>query len=276
MRWRRRGPSALTLLFSGLACLLLAGAVAATEPMIGLVIDDMGRSQRADQPVLELPGPLACSFLPYAPHTRALADAAHRAGKEVMLHLPMQSMEHRPLDQGALLLDMDETRLVATLREDLARVPHAIGVNNHMGSLLTRHPGHMLWVMRELRRNGDLFFLDSRTSADTVARLVALENDVPSVSRHVFLDDDPSEEAVGHQFQRLLAVAERRGAAIAIGHPRPATLRVLERELPRLEQRGVRLVPVSTLVKWQQERDKAWLASSSPWHRVVKNWKQLR
>ncbi len=275
MTGRRRGPSALTLGVFIIAGLLLAGPAGAA-PMIALVIDDMGRSPRSGQAVLDLPGPLACAFLPYAPYTRDLAEAAHRRGKEVLLHLPMQSMEHRPLDRGALLLDMSEAQVVATLRDDLARVPHVIGVNNHMGSLLTRHPGHMLWVMRELKRSGDLFFLDSRTSADTVARLVALENDVPSVSRHVFLDDDPAEAAVERQFERLLAVAERRGAAIAIGHPRPATLRVLERALPRLEERGVRLVPASTLVKWQQERDKAWLASSSPWHRVVKNWKRLR
>ncbi len=141
---------------------------------------------------IELPGPVACSFLPYSAHTHRLALLAHSRHKEVMLHLPMQTVETRPLDRGGLRLDMTHHEFVQALQQDLAEVPDAVGINNHMGSLLTRHPGHMLWLMQEINRRGNLFFVDSRTTRATVALQVAMENDVPSLKRDVFLDNDAS------------------------------------------------------------------------------------
>ncbi len=252
-----------------LAALLFVSAPALAEtvpapssPVISIIIDDMGRSLAPGLRVVKLPGPVACAFLPRAPHTRDLAMRAHAVNKEVILHLPMDSMDHRPLDEGGVTLDMTHSEFIRTFQEDLAAVPHVSGINNHMGSLLTRHPGHMMWLMHELRRHDQLFFVDSRTTVDTVARQVARENGVPSVDRDVFLDPDPSIDAVRYQFRRLLKLAKKNGSATAIGHPYPSTLQVLEEELPRLK--GVRVVPVADVIQQQHGREAQWQLS---WYR---------
>jgi polysaccharide deacetylase 2 family uncharacterized protein YibQ len=239
-------------------------AVPGGTPEIAIIIDDLGGRFDAGRRVIGLDGPVACAFLPLAPHTPKLAELAHRHDKEVMLHQPMETMERHALDAGGLTLEMSEQALAGTLQANLARVPHVSGVNNHMGSLLTRHPGHMLWLMRAIRRDERLFFVDSRTTKHTVARQLAYENSVPSVSRDVFLDDTPTPEAVQREFQRLLGLARRNGIALGIGHPHPATLDLLQRELAQLSQHGVKLVPVARLVQRQQERDSLWRASLSP------------
>lgn len=239
-------------------------ATAGSTPEIALIIDDMGSRQDVGRQVLQLPGPVACAFLPYAPHTRTLAEQAHARNKEVMLHLPMQTVEPARLDDGGVTLDMTERAFMDTLRADLARVPHVSGINNHMGSLITRHPGHMLWLMRGMQTDRSLFFVDSRTTKFTVARQIAYENQVPSVSRDVFLDAELSPAGVKREFARLLDLAKRNGSALGIGHPHPATLALLKQELTRLSAHGVKLVPVSRLVQRQQARDSQWRASLSP------------
>jgi uncharacterized protein len=269
---RSAGPRAFTLgvcLFSGNA--LANGALppppAATPgavPEIAIIIDDLGGRLDAGRQVIQLPGPVACAFLPYGAYTQQLAVQAHSRDKEVMLHLPMQTVEGHKLDAGGLTLDMTERQLIDTLQASLARVPHASGINNHMGSLLTRHPGHMLWLLRAMRQDSRLFFVDSRTTKHTVARQIAYENGVPSVSRDVFLDDDATPQAVQREFQRLLGLARRNGSALGIGHPHAATLALLQQELQQLPEAGVKLVPVARLVQRQQERDSLWRASLSP------------
>lgn len=239
-------------------------AVPGNTPEIAIIIDDLGTHLEAGRRVMQLPGPVACSFLPYGAYTDELAQLAHRHNKEVMLHLPMATVDGHRLDAGGLTLDMTEQVFLATLQSDIARVPHVSGINNHMGSLLTRHPGHMLWLMRAMQNQPEWFFVDSRTTKYTVARQVAYENGVPSVSRDVFLDDDVSPEAVQREFQRLLGLARRNGSALGIGHPHPSTLAVLQRELTQLSKHGVTLVPVARLVQRQQERDSLWRASLSP------------
>ena len=243
------------------------------KPAVSIIIDDMGTRLAAGLRVVNLPGPVACSFLPRAPHTHYLALAAHSRNKEVMLHLPMQPIAHRPLDPGGLTLDMTQHQLVQTLQRDLALVPHVTGVNNHMGSLLTQHPGHMLWLMRALKHDGPLFFVDSRTTARTVALQVARENHVPSVKRDVFLDDDRHPDAIRAQFMRLVGIAEKRGNAVAIGHPYPETLAVLEQMIPQLADRGIRLVPLSTLIPREEPRSETWQASLSPSPQAARNSK---
>jgi hypothetical protein len=239
-------------------------ATPGVTPEIALIIDDMGSRLDAGREVVRLPGPVACAFLPYAPHTRVLAAAAHSSNKEVLLHLPMQTVEGGAMDAGGLTLDMTEQQLLRTLEADIERVPHVSGINNHQGSLLTRHPGHMLWLMRALQGERKLFFIDSRTTKHTVARQIAYENRVPSASRDVFLDAEVSSAGVQREFKRLLDLARRNGSAVGIGHPHPVTLALLQRELPRLSQHGVKLVPVARLVQRQQERDSLWRASLSP------------
>jgi polysaccharide deacetylase 2 family uncharacterized protein YibQ len=259
-----------TLFFFGAA---FADEPGPATPAISIIIDDMGKRLGSGRRVAALSGPVACSFLPQAPYTPMLADTVHANGKEVMLHLPMDSMDRRNLDPGAVTLDMTERQFISTVATNLASVPHVSGINNHMGSLLTQHPGHMLWLMRAIREHGGLFFVDSRTTVATVAQRVAQENGVRNVERNVFLDNTVDDDAIAFQFRRLLKLAERHGTAVAIGHPHPQTLSLLEREIPRLAQRGIRLVPVSDLIKLKQEGEHTWQASWSPSHRDAKNSK---
>jgi polysaccharide deacetylase 2 family uncharacterized protein YibQ len=233
---------------------LMAGAGESPAPplsAVAVIIDDLGDNLRYGDRAVDLPGAVTCSFLPHTPHAVQLAEEAHRLGKEVMLHLPMESEDGQDPGPGALALNMTHEEFLRTLRDDLAAVPYAAGINNHMGSLITRHPGHMEWLMRELHRRGDLYFVDSRTTAATVAQRVAQENAVPNLRRNVFLDDDLSPAAIARQFQRLLALARRHGSAVAIGHPHPATLSFLEQHLPDLARQGIRLLPVSQVIRLQ-------------------------
>jgi len=246
-----------------LLVLLLQGppVPAALLPVV-IIIDDLGRDLALGERVLALPGPVACAFLPHEPYTVSLAERAHAGGKEVLLHLPMQAVADRPLDAGGLTLDMTRWELRATLARDLALVPHVSGVNNHMGSLMTRHPGDMAWLMDELRTRG-LFFVDSRTTRFTVARQVARERGVPSLERDVFLDPYSARHAPMSQFRVLVGEARRQGYAVAIGHPYPATLDMLERVLPRLRQWGITLVSIHRLLRDLRE-EPAWRLSSYP------------
>ena len=198
---------------------------------------------------------LVYAVLPDGPHAESLARLAHARGKEVLLHLPLQSTNDTAgggAEPSELRLDMSERRFKRVLRESLERVPHALGVNNHRGSLLTRHPGHMAWLMAEVRERG-LIFVDSRTTHRTVAQDIAREFDVPSTRRDVFLDDDPAPEAIAAQFLRLKRIAWRRGDAVGIGHPYPTTLEFLETALPALSEEGFELIGLRELIANQHD-----------------------
>ena len=234
-------------------------------PAIALIIDDLGATMRPTKRAIRLPGPVAMSFLPGGKHTGELAQLAYAHDKEVMLHLPMQALgqqSHR--HAGELMEDMPEQQFTDILSRNIARVPHVSGVNNHRGSLLTQQSENMAWLMQALHDHGELFFIDSRTTAQTVAADMAQVYGVPTTSRNVFLDNEPTPQAVRKQFRELLRHARTEGTALAIGHPHPATLTVLAEELPRLAAQGIQLVPVSQLIQRQQERRLAWQGSSSP------------
>jgi polysaccharide deacetylase 2 family uncharacterized protein YibQ len=237
----------------------------ARPPAIALIIDDLGSQVRKGKRAIDLPGPVACSFLPGGKHTAELALLAYKNEKEVMLHLPMEALGQgiSRRHHGELTADMAREEFLDTLARDIAAVPHASGINNHRGSLLTQQTGNMGWLMQALQDHGELFFIDSRTTKETIAEDMALAYGVPSASRNVFLDNDPSPDAVRAQFRKLLDRARRDGSALAIGHPHPVTLAILAEELPRLEQQGVLLLPVSELIARQQERRLAWQGSSS-------------
>ena len=234
----------------------------AQQPVIAIIIDDLGNNS-SDEKAIYLPGAVACAFLPHTPHTKRLAKLAHANNKEVLLHAPMQSMHgDKKLGPGSLTLDMNEAEFIKTIQDGLASVPHVKGINNHMGSLLTRHPGHMLWLMQEINRQGDLFFVDSRTTAHSVARMVANENQVPNLTRDVFLDAEEGTAFVEKQFNQLLSIARRHGYALGIAHPYPDTLKVLQKRLSKLNKENIKLVPVSTLLKRRHGSD-TWQVSSS-------------
>ncbi|MGD8938665.1 MAG: divergent polysaccharide deacetylase family protein [Gammaproteobacteria bacterium] len=241
-----------------------AQSVGADIPAIAIIIDDLGNGYERDKRAVLLPGKVSYAFLPHARYTKALANFAHQLNKDVLLHLPMQSTEAEPLGPGALTLDMSASQLLQTFLTGLASVPHAVGVNNHMGSLLTQHPGHMQWLMHAIAEKGDLFFVDSFTIAKSIAYKIANENSIPSMKRDVFLDSVRNPAAIRRQFYRLLDTARKNGVALAIGHPYPDTLNMLETLLPTLPQQGIQLVPISQLIKSDIQRIQTWRASLSP------------
>ncbi len=235
---------------SALIVLLLSSTVLADGPRVAIIIDDLGYHLANGKRAISLPGPVAMSVLPGAPRARALAQHAHASGKEVLLHLPLQAYDDDARAEPAeIVLDMSRSLVGDTFRKALEAVPHAVGVNSHRGSLLTRHPGHMAWLMQEIAARESLFFIDSFTTHQSVALQIAEENGVDAIRRDIFLDPDEDPAAIAREFERLKEIARRRGHAIGIGHPHPATLELLERELPRLAEDGFELVRVSELVK---------------------------
>ena len=144
---------------------------------------------------------------------------------------------------------MNREALASTFDTALSSVPYVIGVNGHRGSLLTRHPGHMLWLMQEIRARNGLFFVDSYTTVHSVALQMATEAGVSAVRRDVFLDPDQSPETVMRQFERMKRLARKRGVVVAIGHPYESTLKFLEAELPKLGEEGIELVTISELIE---------------------------
>jgi hypothetical protein len=235
-----------------LAAFAAAAAAGGKPARIAIVIDDLGYSRADGERVLRLPAPVACAILPHTPHAEHIAGAAHRAGREVLLHLPMQPhpTEAAP---GPGLIDetMPPLELSITVETDLDAVPHVSGVNNHMGSLLTTRREAMDTLMQALRRRPALFFLDSRTHPQSVAADSARRLGVPTLARDVFLDNDLKN--IDREFDRLLQLARRHGSAIAIGHPFPATLEMLERRLPALAAQGVVVVSPSELLSRPEE-----------------------
>jgi polysaccharide deacetylase 2 family uncharacterized protein YibQ len=274
MGFRRHWRPLLFVLLCGFS---VQGVQAEGPPpaLIGLIIDDLGDRLDDGISAVSLPGEVTCAILPQTTYSRRLAELAHSAGKEVMLHQPMQAMNGKRMGPGGMGLHMTRHALLQTLEVNLASVPHARGINNHMGSLLTRHPGHMAWVMSALQQRGNLYFVDSTTTHHTVALQVAAEHALPSIRRNIFLDHHRDERRIVRQFVRLIQQARTTGHALAIGHPYPETLAVLQKVLPHIEEFGVKLVPVSQLIAHKHERrEQLWQASLSPLHRGVKNSKR--
>jgi polysaccharide deacetylase 2 family uncharacterized protein YibQ len=227
-----------------------ARAAAAGVALAAIVIDDLGNELAPAERIAAWKEPVAGAVLPGVAFSTASARALARGGKEVLLHLPMEPAGYpkvRP-GPGVILRSQSNAEIVRTLEDDLASVPGAVGVNNHMGSVATADPRVMRVVAGVLSNRG-LYFLDSRTTEATVALRTAEEASVPAVSRRVFLDDVETEEAVSKQFAELVRRARQEGSAVAIGHPYPVTLAVLEREMPALATKGVKLVRVADLVK---------------------------
>ena len=216
-------------------------------PLVAILIDDMGYSIRMDNAFLNLNAPLSFSFLPEAPHTPMMARKAKDMGRDVLVHLPLEPLNSR-IDPGpgSLRLDMDPDSMLGILRKDLDAVPGAIGVNNHMGSKFTANRKAMKFILAEIKRR-NLFFIDSRTTKDSVAYITARSMGIPTAERSVFLDHDPRQEAIRKEVERLVKLSKERGHILAIGHPMSNTWKVLHEELPRISKR-VRLVPVHRIL----------------------------
>jgi hypothetical protein len=246
-----------------LALILASSAALAQAPRIAIIVDDLGYQLAAGRRAVDLPGPIACAVLPETPRAVVIAEAAFASGKDVLLHLPLQSMEQSVnAEPGAIVLDMTRSEFARSFARSIASVPHAVGVSNHQGSLLTQHPGHMSWLMEEIGAQRNLFFVDSYTTHRSIALNLARESGVPAVRRDVFLDPDRSLKTLQREFDRLKDLSRRQGMAVGIGHPYPGTLAFLETELPKLAHEGFELVGIREYVTRQAGFSRA--GSSAP------------
>lgn len=227
---------------------------ATSSPRIAIVIDDFGYSgSETTMGFLNMDFPLTISVLPHCPHTTDIAHAAHRAGKEVIVHIPMEPRGYPESDpgEGALMKVHTREQLVRRIDAALDDVPHAVGANNHMGSAFTSQHIPMRVLMRKLSDNG-LFFLDSMTTPESVGMSEAGRAGVPAARNRMFIDSPVDESGridVESQLEELVVIARKRGEAVGLGHPHPETLRVLRKVLPELEREGIVLVFISELVR---------------------------
>ena len=218
------------------------------DARLAIIIDDLGSDRAAADAVFALGYPLTVSVLPNHQHSVDIAKEAHRRGFQVMLHLPMQSVANETPEAQELRPGMSAPEVAALVDQFLQNAPDAAGVNNHQGSQATADAALMDALMPVLRDH-NLFYVDSRTTAATVAYDTAQDFGVRSAFRNVpFLDDVAEVAAVRKQLELALRGAREKGEAVAIGHPHPATLQALREVLPQAQAQGVRLVLASELV----------------------------
>ena len=221
-------------------------------PRLALVIDDLGYIQpELVTRLCSLPLAFSVAVLPYQEYTRESAEIAHRMGKEVMLHLPMEPIGYpgpgRDPGPNSILYNLPETEVRRRVRLALDEIPYRVGVNNHMGSRITPDRTRMGWVLQEIKAR-KFFFVDSRTEKDSVAFDVAEQLGIPAVERHVFLDDDKAFPEMEKQWERALKLAEKDGSVLIIGHIYPETVEALEKLMPRSKGQ-VRFVKAGELAR---------------------------
>ena len=217
-------------------------------PRIAFIIDDMGFDLKFARSVMKMEIPISLSVLPFAPYAVDIASAAIEDRSELLLHLPMEPKDFPGVDPGpgALLSSMRDDEIRRITNGFIQNVPGIKGVNNHMGSSFTEDRGKMAIVLAELKRQ-DLFFIDSRTSSQTVGAELAKKMGIPAAQRSVFLDNDITPTAIKYQLERLLGMARHSGKAIGIGHPHEETLKILNEYADKL-QAEFEVVNVSELL----------------------------
>jgi len=216
---------------------------------LAIIIDDIGYNLGNGRKIAELPIDITLAVLPFTPHGKMLAEFGHQQGKEIILHAPMSNEHHFPLGPGALTDDISQPLMINILDKNLLNIPHVKGLNNHMGSQLTQNSEIMGWLMTYLKTR-QLYFIDSRTTAKTEALNQAQAHQLPSRKRDVFLDDKRNIQHIRQQLELAIKIAHKQDGAIAIGHPYPETLKVLN-ELVVRNPRQVELVLVSELLSNQ-------------------------
>ncbi len=232
----------------------LAAAIAvitpATAGKLAIVIDDFGYRPQTENQIIALPPAISIAVLPNAPHAREMATKAHNSGHEVLIHLPMAPLSKQPLEKDTLRPEMSSEEIERIIRESVSNVPNAVGLNNHMGSAMTSNLFGMQKVMQALSRY-NLYFLDSMTIGNSQSMRAAAGTNVKVIKRKVFLDDTQNEADIRAQFNRAVALARRNGSAIAIGHPHPSTVRVLQQMVYNLPA-DITLVRPSSLLNEPQ------------------------
>ena len=214
----------------------------------------MGIVERASEAMGKMKGPFTLAYLPYADHLERQVEAVREANHELIIHMPMEPKD-ASVDPGsnALLSSLNAQELNERLNWNMNRFRGFVGVNNHMGSLLTERADVMVQIMAILKHN-NLLFLDSVTTPKTVGASAAKAVGVPYASRDIFLDNVKDKNAIKAQLRKVEAIAKKRGYAIAIGHPYDETMAVLKEWRGKLEERGFQLVPLSQVVFERESR----------------------
>ena len=216
-------------------------------PRIAIIIDDMGHHHKMGEELLELDLNLTFSFLPQAPFTKEQEERAWKMGRDILVHMPMEPQDSTfDPGPGALYLDTPVERIYSTVENHLTHVPHAIGVNNHMGSKFTADRQAMHEVLSVVQKKG-LFFVDSVTVSESLGADEARKMGIKTGSRHVFLDNSQIQEDICRQLKRLVAIAKKHGVGIGIGHPNRATINALKM-CQELLLKQVRIVGIHELV----------------------------
>jgi polysaccharide deacetylase 2 family uncharacterized protein YibQ len=217
---------------------------------VAIIVDDMGYSLKAINDICSLNKPLTVSILPYTPLAKEIARIAHQNNLEVMLHLPLESVNSQEGNQieGIILSQMSEEDILRTVEANLAQIPYVTGVNNHMGSKITASKILMSVVLEPLKKR-NLFFIDSRTTSASKAYDVAQALGIPSAYRHVFLDGEVREDYIKGKMIELFRLAQRRGKAVGICHPTEKTLRVLKENFHLMEKYNIEPVFASQLTR---------------------------
>ncbi len=243
----------ITFVLLPLLCLLTNDLLAGSKkPLISIIIDDLGHNRSLADAALQLPHAVTLSILPYAPYSREISRRARQQGREYMLHLPMQGHDASDLEPGMLTVSMEEEVFITSLNANLNALTGYSGINNHKGSVLTANAGKVHLLLQTLMQREPLFLIDSKTTSRSKIPALVSQYSLPFASRNVFLDVDRRVAAIEKQLDRLLDIARKTGSAIAIGHPYPSTLAVLNQFLTDHQEAAYQLVPVSHIIKWRQ------------------------
>ena len=220
----------------------------ALAPRMAIILDDWGNNFSLTKNAIEIGRPLTLSVLPHLKQSKQIAEEAHSHGLGVMLHMPMQPKNQKEgLEPHTILTAMPDTEIMRYLDEALESVPHAEGVNNHMGSLATADERVMRAVLGHLKSRG-LFFVDSYVVSSTVAPKIGAEEKIRFTKRDVFIDNDAKLESVKGKLKDAVRIALKRGRVVVIGHDKKVTLEAIKEMVPEIEKAGVQLVFVRDLV----------------------------
>jgi len=227
-----------------------AAEKAVRRPKIALVIDDLGGESLIAKELLQWDLPITFSILPFTRYAKTVAEEAHQKGKEVILHVPMEPHGYpkvRP-GEGVLLEEMTEENLRRQLVKDIEAVPYIKGASNHMGSRLMEDPEKVKIILSELKRR-KLYFLDSRTTPQTVGMNVAQGIGVKAMERSLFIDHSLNEEDIKEKIEKLIRLSLSNGKAIGIGHPHPSTIKSIKEMIPKMKEKGIELVSLSAVIE---------------------------
>lgn len=223
-----------------------------TKPKIAIVIDDMGQDIKQLRELLGVDIPITIAILPFLPHSKDVAEEANKNNMEILLHIPMEpkDVKNNNPGKGAVLSTMPEDKIYDTVLKDIEAVPHIKGVNNHMGSKLTEDEARIRIVLKAVKQK-NLFFLDSKTTAKSLAYKIAKEIGLRAAQRQIFLDNEQDVSYIKNQISELIKMAKKNGSAIAIGHPHPSTFAAIKEMAAELKSKEIEVVPVSELTGLQ-------------------------